>query len=120
MSFFILYSIGSYSQTKIVQTNNLVIAFKEDNVFNWQKPSPQSLIIKIKKKGMIVYSSEVQKYKFIDFNGEYKDGVKRWYGKDEKDLTCYIYISKVDQKTKEISIGVEYDDIAFYYTGNLK
>lgn len=117
---FILLSFGSYGQTKIIKTTELTIGFKEGNKFDWQKSSPQVLKIKIKKKMVIIFSSEVQKFKVVYYDGAYQNGVKRFYCQDKGGLACYLYISNENPETGIISVGVEYDNIAYYYTGKLK
>jgi hypothetical protein len=51
------------------------------------------------------------------YDGQYDSGVKRWYCSDEEGLNCYLYMSTADSKTGIISIGLEYDDLAYYYRG---
>jgi hypothetical protein len=87
------------------------------NKIEWQEPTAQSMLIKIDNTVMVIYSAKVQTFRVITYDGEYNNGVKRWYCSDEKGLNCYLYISPADSKTNLITIGLEYDDLAYYYRG---
>jgi hypothetical protein len=52
------------------------------------------------------------------YDGQYDSGVKRWYCSDEEGLNCYLYMSSVDKDKNIVSIGIEYDDLAYYYRGH--
>ena len=112
-----LLSVVSYAQTKFVRTIDLTIGVKLNNKFEWQQPTAQSMLIKVDENVMVIYSAKVQTFRVITYDGEYDNGVKRWYCCDDKGTNCYLYISKADTKTNIISIGLEYSDIAYYYTG---
>jgi hypothetical protein len=112
-----LLSVASYAQTIFVRTIDLTIGLKDKNKIEWQEPTAQSMLIKIDNTVMVIYSSKVQTYRVITYDGQYDNGVKRWYCSDEKGLNCYLYISPADSKTNLITIGLEYDDLAYYYRG---
>ena len=112
-----LLSVTSYAQTIFVRTIDLTIGIKENNKIEWQEPSAQSILIKIDNTVMVIYSAKVQTFRVITYDGQYNNGVKRWYCSDEKGLNCYLYMSTADPKTGIISIGLEYDDLAYYYRG---
>jgi hypothetical protein len=113
----ILLSVGSYSQTKFVRTIDLTIGLKDNDKIEWQKPTEQSILIKIEKTFMVIYSAKVQTFRVITYDGQYDSGVKRWYCSDDKGLNCNLYISNPDPTTQKVTIGVEYNDIVYYYTG---
>jgi hypothetical protein len=113
----ILLSVGSYSQTKFVRTIDLTIGLKDNDKIEWQKPTEQSILIKIEKTFMVIYSAKVQTFRVITYDGQYDSGVKRWYCSDDKGLNCNLYFSNPDPTTQKVTIGVEYNDIVYYYTG---
>jgi hypothetical protein len=113
-----LLSISSYAQTKFVRTVDLTIGWKDSGKITWGESSDQSLLIKIDNTVMVIYSSKVQTYRVITYDGQYDNGVKRWYCIDEKGLNCYLYISIEDPKTQLITIGLEYNDLSYYYRGH--
>ena len=113
----ILLSITSYAQTQFVRTIDLIIGLKDKGKVEWQEPTAQSIIIKIDDKFMVINSTKVQTIKFITYDGQYEEGVKRWYCSDDQGLNCYLYKSTADLKTGVVTIGLEYDDLAYYYRG---
>ena len=113
----ILLSVTSYAQTQFVRTIDLTIGLKDKGKVEWQEPTTQSILIKIDDKFMVINSTKVQTIKFITYDGQYEKGVKRWYCSDDKGLNCYLYISTADPKTGVVTIGLEYDDLAYYYRG---
>jgi len=113
----ILLSVRSNAQTLFVKTIDLTIGLKDKGKVEWQEPTAQSILIKIDNKVMVIYSANVQTFRIITFDGEGENGVKRWYCSDDKGLNCYFYMSTADPKTGVISIGLEYDDLAYYYRG---
>ena len=115
-----LLSVTSYAQTIFVRTIDLTIGLKDDGKIEWQKPTEQSILIKIEKTFMVIYSAKVQTFRVITYDVQYDSGVKRWYCSDEKGLNCYLYMSSVDEDTNIISIGLEYDDLSYYYRGRLE
>ena len=112
-----LLSVTSYTQTLFVRTIDLTVGLKDKGKVEWQEPTAQSILIKIDNTVMVIYSAKVQTFRVITYDGEYNNGVKRWYCSDEKGLNCYLYMSTADSKTGIISIGLEYDDLAYYYRG---
>jgi hypothetical protein len=113
----ILLSVRSNAQTLFVKTIDLTIGLKDKGKVEWQEPTAQSILIKIDNKVMVIYSANVQTFRIITFDGEGENGVKSWYCSDDKGLNCYFYMSTADPKTGVISIGLEYDDLAYYYRG---
>jgi hypothetical protein len=113
-----LLSVTSYAQTIFVRTIDLTIGLKDDGKIEWQKPTEQSILIKIEKTFMVIYSAKVQTFRVISYDGQYDSGVKRWYCSDEEGLNCYLYMSSVDKDKNIVSIGIEYDDLAYYYRGH--
>jgi hypothetical protein len=75
------------------------------------------MLIKIDDNVMVIYSKTIQTFRVINYDGQYDNGVKRWYCSDERGVNCYLYISKPDSVTTKVTIGLEYSDIAYYYTG---
>ena len=112
-----LLSVASYAQTKFVRTIDLTIGVKENGKIKWEQPTAESMLIKVDNNVMVIYSATVQTFRVITYDGEYDNGVKRWYCSDERGVNCYLYISKPDSVTTKITIGLEYSDIAYYYTG---
>jgi hypothetical protein len=112
-----LLSVASYAQTKFVRTVDLTIGVKDSGKIEWGEPSSQSILIKIDNNVMVIYSSKVQTFRVITYDGQYDNGVKRWYCSDDSGVNCYLYIVPEDQKTKLMTIGVEYSDLAYYYRG---
>jgi hypothetical protein len=112
-----LLSVASYAQTKFVRTIDLTIGVKENGKIKWEQPTAESMLIKVDNNVMVIYSATVQTFRVITYDGEYDNGVKRWYCSDERGVNCYLYISKADTKTNIMTIGLEYSDIAYYYTG---
>ena len=112
-----LLSVASYAQTKFVRTIDLTIGVKENGKIKWEQPTAESMLIKVDNNVMVIYSATVQTFRVITYDGEYENGVKRWYCSDERGVNCYLYISKADTKTNIMTIGLEYSDIAYYYTG---
>jgi hypothetical protein len=115
-----LLSVTSYSQTIFVRTVDLTIGLKDNGKIEWEKPTEQSILIKIEKTFMVIYSAKVQTFRVISYDGQYDSGVKRWYCSDDKGLNCYLYMSPVDEDTNIVSIGLEYDDLSYYYRGRLE
>jgi hypothetical protein len=115
-----LLSVTSYAQTIFVRTIDLTIGIKNNKKIEWSPPTEQSMLIKIEKTVMIIYSAKVQIFRVITYDGEYDNGVKRWYCSDDKGLNCYLYMSPVDEDTNIVSIGLEYDDLSYYYRGRLE
>ena len=115
-----LLSVTSYAQTIFVRTIDLTIGLKDNNKVEWQEPTAQSILIKIDNTVMVIYSSKVQTFRVITYDVKYENGVKRWYCSDEKGLNCYLYMSPVDEDTNIISIGLEYDDLSYYYRGRIE
>ncbi len=113
----ILLSVKSNAQTLFVRTIDLTIGLKDKDKVEWQEPTTESILIKIDNKFMVIYSAIVQTFRIITFDGENENGVKSWYCSDDKGLNCYLYMSTADPKTGVISIGLEYDDLAYYYRG---
>jgi hypothetical protein len=113
-----LLSVKSYAQTIFVRTIDLTIGIKNNKKIEWSPPTEQSMLIKIEKTVMIIYSAKVQIFRVITYDGEYDNGVKRWYCSDEEGLNCYLYMSSVDKDKNIVSIGIEYDDLAYYYRGH--
>ena len=113
-----LLSVTSYSQTIFVRTVDLTIGLKDNGKIEWEKPTEQSILIKIEKTFMVIYSAKVQTFRVISYDGQYDNGVKRWYCSDEEGLNCYLYMSSVDKDKNIVSIGIEYDDLAYYYRGH--
>ena len=114
---FTLLNVVTYAQTIFVRTIDLTIGIKDNNKIEWQEPTAQSMLIKIDNAVMVIYSSKVQTFRVITYDGEYENGVKRWYCSDDKGINCYLYMSTADSKTGIITIGLEYDDLAYYYRG---
>ena len=112
-----LLSVTSYAQTLFVRTIDLTVGLKDKGKVEWQEPTAQSILIKVDNTVMVIYSSKVQTFRVITYDGEYENGVKRWYCSDNKGLNCYLYMSTVDSKTGIISIGLEYNDLVYYYRG---
>jgi len=112
-----LLSVASYAQTKFVRTTDLTIGVKNGKTIDWNPPTKESMLIKIDNNVMVIYSQVVQTFRVIKYDGEYDNGVKRWYCTDEKSINCNLYISKPDSVTSKVTIGIEYLDIAYYYTG---
>ena len=112
-----LLSVASYAQTKFVRTIDLTIGVKENGKIKWEQPTAESMLIKVDNNVMVIYSATVQTFRVITYDGEYDNGVKRWYCSYERGVNCYLYISKADTKTNIMTIGLEYSDIAYYYTG---
>ena len=112
-----LLSVASYAQTKFVRTTDLTIGVKNGKTIDWNPPTKESMLIKIDNNVMVIYSQVVQTFRVINYDGEYDNGVKRWYCTDEKSINCNLYISKPDTVTSKVTIGIEYLDIAYYYTG---
>jgi hypothetical protein len=112
-----LLSVASYAQTKFVRTTDLTIGVKNGKTIDWNPPTKESMLIKIDNNVMVIYSQVVQTFRVIKYDGEYDNGVKRWYCTDEKGINCNLYISKPDTVTSKVTIGIEYLDIAYYYTG---
>ena len=112
-----LLSVVSYAQTKFVRTTELTVGVKQNNKIEWYPSSKESMLIKIDDNVMVIYSKVPQTLRVITYDGQYDNGVKRWYCSDDKGLNCYLYISKPDSVTQKISVGLEYNDMAYYYTG---
>ena len=112
-----LLSVVSYAQTKFVRTTELTIGVKQNDKIEWYPSSKESMLIKIDDNVMVIYSKVPQTLRVITYDGQYDNGVKRWYCSDDKGLNCYLYISKPDSVTQKISVGLEYNDMAYYYTG---
>jgi hypothetical protein len=110
-------SATSFAQTKFVRTVDLTIGIKDNAKVEWGEPSSQSILIKIDNNVMVIYSSKVQTFRVITYDGQYDNGVKRWYCSDDSGVNCYLYIAPEDQKIKLMTIGVEYSDLAYYYRG---
>ena len=113
----ILLSVTSNAQSLFVRTIDLTIGLKDKGKVEWQEPTAQSILIKIDDKFMVINSTKVQTIKFITYDGQYEKGVKRWYCSDDQGLNCYLYMSTADLKTGVVTIGLEYDDLAYYYRG---
>ena len=114
---FTLLNVVTYAQTIFVRTIDLTIGIKDNNKIEWQEPTAQSMLIKIDNTVMVIYSSKVQTFRVITYDGKYENGVKRWYCSDEKGLNCYLYMSTKNPKRGIISIGIEYNDLTYYYRG---
>ena len=114
---FTLLSVASYAQTKFVRTTDLTIGVKNGKTIDWNPPTQEKMLIKIDDNVMVIYSKTTQTFRVITYDGEYDNGVKRWYCSDERGVNCYLYISKPDSVTTKVTIGLEYSDIAYYYTG---
>jgi hypothetical protein len=112
-----LLSVVSYAQTKFVRTTELTIGVKQNDKIEWYPSSKESMLIKIDDNVMVIYSKVPQTLRVITYDGQYDNGVKRWYCSDDKGLNCYLYISKPDSVTQKITVGLEYNDMAYYYTG---
>lgn len=112
-----LLSVVSYAQTKFVRTTELTIGVKQNDKIEWYPSSKESMLIKIDDNVMVIYSKVPQTLRVITYDGHYDNGVKRWYCSDDKGLNCYLYISKPDSVTQKITVGLEYNDMAYYYTG---
>jgi len=112
-----LLSVVSYAQTKFVRTTELTIGVKQNDKIEWYPSSKESMLIKIDDNVMVIYSKVPQTLRVITYDGQYDNGVKKWYCSDDKGLNCYLYISKPDSVTQKITVGLEYNDMAYYYTG---
>ena len=112
-----LLSVASYAQTKFVRTVDLTIGVKSGKTINWNPSTKESMLIKVDDNVMVIYSQTPQTFRVINYDGQYDNGVKRWYCSDERGINCNLYISKPDSVTTKVTIGLEYSDIAYYYTG---
>ena len=112
-----LLSVASFAQTKYIRTTDLTIGTKNGKTVDWNPSTQESMLIQIDDHVMVVYSKVVQTFRVVKYDGQFDNGVKRWYCIDKDNLACNIYISKPDSITHKITVGVEYDDLAYYYTG---
>jgi hypothetical protein len=112
-----LLSVASYAQTKFVRTIDLTIGVRNGGKIEWNPSSKESMLIKIDDNVMVIYSKTVQTFRVIKYDGVYDNGVSRWYCSDAEGLNCNLYISKPDEVTSKVTIGIEYNDLLYYYTG---
>lgn len=111
------FTLPTFAQTKFFRAIDLTIGLKNNGKIEWGETSSQSLLIKVDNSVMVIYSKEVQTFRVITYDGQYDNGVKRWYCSDDKGINCYLYIAPEDEKTKLMTIGIEYLDLAYYYRG---
>ena len=114
---FVFLSVISYSQSKFIRTFDLTIGLKNDGKVEWSPSSKVSVLIKLDTYVIVIYSNINQTFRVISYDGKYDNGIRRWYCSDSRGLNCYLYITTIDPKTGVISVGVEYDDLTYYYRG---
>ena len=106
-------SLG-YSQT-FLRATSIQIGHKKPSGIQWKETEAVDILIKVDQNKAEIYSKTKQVYRKISHVNQTPTSSK-WLCADADGTQCHLFIFYLKEKPGVVFVGVEYNDLTWYYT----
>jgi hypothetical protein len=113
---FLFIPIISFSQS-FLRAYDLNIGYKNSyGKIEWAPEStPVNILIKAESSKVTIFSKRTQIYRVVSLL-EQTETKSKWLCNDDNGVTCHVFIFTLETKPGIIFVGVEYNDMTWFYS----